>query len=108
MFTEDEFFANGYRWFKDRDSDLYQKRVKDENLNTKYFININRYEFDRVRWEVAALLYITEDQILEYRITESGVKHGLSDLVTLEEEIDRVWQKVDAIHDPHNNWIVAP
>lgn len=69
MITEEILLAAGYRRYTDSFSNadwLYQKRIRDENGNTVYFIDLYYYKFDdHNSWELR-MSFERDDPLFDY------------------------------------------
>lgn len=93
---------NGYRRYNQghRTAILYQKRVRNDDLATKYFINFENFELPREDckpvWYCEARLYLAEDRFVDYHIDAD------LPLDVIEAEIDEFFVRNSCIPDPHN------
>lgn len=106
--SEELFISKGYRKFNDtayRNEDyILQKRVKDENGNTKYFITVYVYDLskfgiDEVSYEAEAIMWDDpSDSIASYRIVMS-----VKNIDDMEHRFEKIHKWFGGVLDFHNN-----
>lgn len=98
----------GYRRYEDpfHGGIMYQKRVKDDNDETMYFINVNcltleiKDSRDRIFWSAESRLYLSENEFFDFTLSKNRLQDmSVSDM---EERFHEMWKHNGCVNDPHN------
>lgn len=106
--SEELFISKGYRKFNGtsyRNEDyILQKRVKDEDGNTKYFItayvyDLSKFGIDEVNYEAEAIMWDDPNDFdASYRIVVS-----VKDIDDMEQRFEKLHKWFGGVLDFHNN-----
>jgi hypothetical protein len=109
--TKQDFIDSGYKEYvnydKSRTADcLLQKRIRNKDNKTKYFINVYMYDFSqypqvniepKIQFEAESRFNDKDEGFYTFTI------HKIDDINKMEEKMDELFIKMDFINDPHNN-----
>lgn len=107
-FNPQTFVENSYREYHVSDNKLYkladkffQKRIKDGNGKTKYFINVYHYLalYNHINSSTFEVAYSTEEY--EYRVEISSC--NFSTFEQMENFFEDLYKSNNCIPDKHNN-----